>query len=495
MAHGHDQQLLELFKSGHMFTASHILISNQKEVRELLGSNWSTVVPMLEVKIGKYLKEHLNEREVLLREEALSYYLISESPEKNPSILRQSLAVLFQHIFSSDPSLRKLQLTCFSFAVTPKKENNIHSIKQQLFSRHDSDGWGMTIDAENFSKYCAPDNDFGLLGEISYLRYECDQLLTQAQSAGKSNEEVYEDRAALTPLIEATNSVLRHIAEPNVAKETKDVPVKSNERIIPEPPPQTITPLEKELKNTVGDNCELVYFPIWDVNQQVVNSYRASIVRTKKDRPLEFYAGEDTKLASHKIDNLVLKKVIDDLTVWAGDHDETCSFILPIHLNTLQSSSSFSPISLALKALSIVERKCLKIEIIGITTHTKFGAIQKHILKLKGYCNEIGLRVANATQASPALTKAGIASVGFHLDDPAFKPKNISEEINQLNINTEKSHLKAFIYGVDNVAMAATSIGAGVEFISGYAVGNALDMPWGTLPFKVESLYSRLLSS
>ena len=486
----------------------HMFISNQQKIRNTLKDRWSTIVPMLELQIGKLLQDRMVPEDILLRKETLNYYVICPGRDETESSshTERLAAGICEKIFCTDKLLEDLQINLYIFPVQPTDFANPDSLRSHAFAHNDSEGRSMTVGRHNYAS-CRPEHiNNKLVRQISGLRSTCDSFFLKLNRMPDEDEELLAYRAALARIAEATKIVNQGIGKilDNHAALPASNPAPKKHAVPDSPPvaaapavssvPSVETKLQNELAATIGEHAEMVYFPIWDVKKQLVNSYRATIVRHLPAETVELNCGVETEIAAHLIDWLLVQKTQQD-NIDDEDADDASSFILPLHINTLQSAKHFTKIEMRLKALSIMQRKRLKIEVIGATRNTIFETIKKLVAKVRIYCTSVSFRLAPGVKPSANFKKAGISSVGFHITDLLYENANIDKEIEQLVLTSEKLHLSSFVYGVDSIAEAATSIGSGVNFISGQTIGNALEIPWGTLPFEVESLYARVLSS
>lgn len=497
-----NQEKLNAFlsKGGAIF-AAEIFVSNQRLVRHTLKEKWTNIVPILEVKIGKLIQHHNTPDDILTRKGPLDYFLISmnkDAVEAHSHVERLASSV-YEEIFAEDPFLEGLQISISAHHITTEKLADMSALKELLFGTENSDGWSATISKKNYSSFRPERVQHKLLRHIIGLQSVCETLLSEIHPLPDAADNLTAHHGRLARLSEASNIVNTNIA--SLLDRQADAPVsKAPEPVDPEPIPEPKTQappksgLEKDLHRIIGDDASLVYFPIWDVEQQLVNSYRAAIIRQIPTGPVELNTGTETSIAAYKIDQLVMRKVIEDITDFAGEEDGF-TFVMPLHINTIQSKEHFSKVELGLKSLSIVERRALKVEIVGATEYTTAATILALINKIKVYCSGVGFRKPNGLEVSPQFRKMGITHTGFHIEDIALENINVGQEIEKLGYTAEKANLVSFIYGIDTVADSAQAIGAGIKFLGGEAIGSPLETPWGTLPFAVESLYSRVLAN
>tara|TARA_R110002096_G_scaffold50539_12_gene132578 strand:+ start:1012 stop:2388 length:1377 start_codon:yes stop_codon:yes gene_type:complete len=458
---------------------------------------------MLEVKIGKLVQSQMAPDDILSRKMALSYFLISTQNEmvEAHNFLKQLSSNIYANVFACDPTLEDLQVSLHTHQIPTNEHASIEDLKSALFKTDDSDGWGITIGKENYFAHQSDNTGHDLVLNVIRMRKICDHILAQMRPLPSSDNELKSYTAALIKLSEASqlvNSGVADLCDLNVATQSVNAP--TPEPVI-SPPPQEIAPppltgLQQDLIKQIGEEAELVYFPIWAVEKELVNTYRGGIIRNLPSGTVELNTGTETHIASYKIDQLVARKVREDMrNLIVEDEDDAFTFVLPIHMNTLQSKEHFLKIDMTLKTLSIAERKNLKIEILGATQYTTAATVLAMINKVKLYCSGVGFRKPNTLEISPAFKKMGITHVGFHIDDLSLDSIDPNRAVEQLGETADKANLSSFVYGVNNVAISALSIGAGINFISGEAIGSPLETPWGSLPFAVESLYTKVLSN
>jgi len=476
-----------------------MFVSNQQKIRNTLKDRWSKIVPMLELQIGKLLQDRMVPEDILLRKETLDYYLICPGRDETEvsSHTERLAARICEKIFCPDKLLEDLQINLYIFPLKPTDFESSSGIKHFIFEHEDSEGRSMTVGRHNYAS-CRPEHiNNKLVRQISGLRSTCDSFFLKLSPMPEKDEDLLPYRSALARIAEATkivNLTIGKILDGHAALPAGNSVPKPVAVAAAPASPTTETKLQNELAATIGEHAELVYFPIWDVKKQLVNSYRAAIVRHLPSETVELNSGAETDIAAHLIDWLLIQKTQQD-NIDDQDGGDASAFVLPLHINTLLSAQHFTKIELRLKALSIVQRKQLKIEVIGATHNTIFETIKKQVAKIRIYCASVCFRLPPGAKPTANFRKAGVSSVGFHVADLLNEKSNIEKEIEQLAMLSEKYHLSSFVYGVDSIAEAALSIGSGVNFISGHTVGNALEIPWGTLPFEVESLYARVLSS
>jgi len=508
----------------HNSCVAHLHIMNQEQVRNDLGKKWSQIVPILEVQIGKIIRSVLPGNDLVFRKQALSYYVICVGHDfaEARCLLEGVAATIYNRVFGQDQALDGLQIILSAYSKTLLDFSDTDALKAELFDKDDKDGWSTIVDRNNAASFQPEAIENKILRRIVGMRSACDHLISRLYPLPESDSELANHGTALKRIASVSRkldwSITRLLdgsdaagPEPSqteqeeapVSQKTVEVPADIQPPKAPAQPAPKIAMSELESKETalfkdreasIGSDTDFAYFPIWNVKAQLVNSYRCGIVRHLPSGDIELNTGTETDVAAYKIDRLVQRKLALDLRDGGLDQDES-TFVLPLHINTLQSPEHFRRLELALKSLSLAERKKLEIEIIGATPNTLLKTVQKAIVQIKIYCVAIGYRVQATELITENVRKIGVTHVGFHLEDMKLAGKNAVREIEALGRQAEALDLESYVMGVHSVADAAVSIGAGIKFIGGRAVGNELDMPWGTLPFEVESLYSRLLSS
>jgi len=490
-----EEKLNKFFLSDKPSFSAHLYVANQKKVRELLSDKWSKIVPMLEVKIGKLLSDRMTWDDILVRKDVFSYYVISidRGGAEAKTHFERLAAQIFEQIFKKDPLLQELQISGSAFKVSTDVVSTMAELKNYLFHHDDSEGATISIGRHNYASRLPEQINNKLVRQVVGLRTACDNFFIAANPLPDENEDLQPYRSKLVRIAEATKIVNDSIAELlGSGSEALSVP-----EATAEPPAETEEKNDKqldELHAIVGDHSEIVYFPIWDVDKQLVNNYRCTLVQHLPSGISELNTGSATHIAPYKIDQLIAEKVGSD-NLADQNQDDASFFVMPLHVNTLQNKEQFLKIELRLKSLSMLQRKQLKIEIIGATRNTTYEAIKNLVAKIKVYCNSVSFRLSMDMKISPSLRKIGVSSIGFHISDLSIVGKDVTQAIEEIAISSDKLNIDSFVYGVDTIADAAAAIGSGVNYISGQAVGDALDVPWGTLPFEVENLYARLLSS
>jgi|GEM_PF-5455459 len=483
-----------------------IAICNQHAVKTKVGGKWAKIAPLLEVQVGKYLNKRMQEEDLLFREQELTYHMVMHglSAQDAAFSIGKTASGVYEAIFLRDPVLEELQISVSVAPLRMPSGQSVSDVKNIVIARDRSLSWAETIGRGNFASYRPEKAEHKLLKQIFGLRSACDALISSPNGLPQSDQAFLNHQSELGRMLFTMKGAVYSIEKLLSGQQLEDS-VRDNQEttpsveLTPAPAPKVssyerkLAILNHDAMATLGSDIELVYMPIWNVKEEVVNSYRCAIVRHLPSGTGELNAGTETEYAPFKIDELVLRKLVLDLKEGGLAEDES-SFVLPLHINTVLTESDFLKISAALNSLTLVERQKLKVELLGMTKNTSLGLVQKAISKIKGYGKETGLRAMEAGQVIPQLKKTGVTHIGLHLADLQVTNMDADKEIEAFATNADELRFRAFIYGVDRVADAAQAIGAGFGFISGQSIGDALSAPWGTVPFKVSSLYSRMIS-
>ncbi|MFC3052414.1 hypothetical protein [Kordiimonas pumila] len=500
------QKYQQLYGAPDPVLAVHFMIGNQRAAREHFKDKWPELVPILEVHIGRILKSKLGANDILIRREALSYYIICTDRDliEMTNFCKRIAAHVFEKIFSNDIHLQKLQISLSALSVDMANVTNDSALKKALFTLEDSEGQSTIVSRDNYAA-CKPEQiDHSLVRQIAALRGTCDQFFSAISKVPDTDETLKEYHSELRRVRRAANIISRGIS--SLLKDTDDIEATDDsENATDTPTTTTSVPAEESVKQTeaesirldvekqIAPDAEVAYFPVWNVPKQLIDIYRCSIIRHLPSGIVEVNTGSETQHGSFVVDNLIVRKVLADLPEFTGP-DADCMLYMPLHANTILSDQHFAQITSKLKPLTLVERKQLLIGIHGITENTSAETIQKLTIAVKPYCRTINFRITGNKSLSSVIKKAGGSAIGLHVDDVLTTSANITENITQLATEADSVHILSFTEGVHSVALAATAIGAGISYISGEAIASPLELPWGALEFKVESLYSRVIS-
>jgi len=495
-----EQKYQHLYGVEEPVLAVHFMISNQRAARQFFKKKWTDLVPMLEVQIGKLLNSKLSDDDILIRREALSYYLICDQRDADEmkSFCERRAAHIFEHVFNDDPHLQELQISLSAVPVDMKDVADDDALKEAVFAVGDSDGWASVVSRHNYASRKPEQIDHTLVRQIAALRGTCDQFFSAMPKVPEDDETLRTYQQELKKLQQAADIISKGITKllgnaPDDIPEIAPEPSAPAEQVVEPAPAPFVDQLQLDVEKQIAADAEVVYFPVWNVPKQVIDTYRCGIVRHMPSGLVEVNAGIETRHAAHVVDNLVTRKVTTDLPMFA-EPGESCMVIMPLHANTILTEKYFRDISAKLKPLSLMERKQLVLEVIGITDNTTTETIQRLVDTIRPFCSSISFRISGKNRFPNIIKRSGASALGLHVDDFLITTADITQEISQIAVDAEKFKMASFAEGVHTVAVAATAIGAGVALISGEAVGSPLDLPWGTVDFKVESLYTRVIS-
>lgn len=501
-----DNKYLSLYEADDVVRAVHFMVSNQRAVRKALQQKWGTLVPLLEVQIGKLLNEKLAEDDILFRREPFSYYIVSANRDQSETACfsERLAAYVYEKVFSADTHLQELQISLSSITLQTKTISDDKAFREALFGVHDSDGWNSIVSHHNFASRKPEQVNHSLIRQIIALRGMCDHFFSSIPHVPDTDEALKEHLKQLQKLQQASGIVTRNInnllkdlpleEEKDAPPEVKAPPKEIEEPVKAEPVATEEDEIQLDVQKQIAADAEVAYYPIWNVARQMIDMYRCTIVRHLPSGVVEINTGAETQHGSYVVDYLIVRKVIADLELFT-EPDSDCSVYLPIHANTIQSKKHFQPIANKLKSLSLTDRKQLLICITGVTENTTAEMLQKLVSTVRPYCKSVSYRYTGLNKLPSAMKKAGGNAIGLHVDDLTITTADLTREIEVLAENAETFKLVSFVDGVNSVATAATAIGAGISLISGDAVGTPLEIPWGVVDFKVESLYSKVLSS
>jgi len=539
-----------------LVVAGNLHVLNVAKIKEKVGERWPRLQSLIKMNIEGIINSHLGPKDIMLNHSELNYVVIfpNDSQDVAARKLSDISRQIIQKIFGTEALMKGfgIETSAADIAASGLKSdgatvaNLLHNIGTNATPTYHS--WE-TFERERSENIALQEED--LLQQIGKI-LENIAATVQASSSMKDSSsfdtmlndldsqldeaiQIAERFLAQHPLEEASSPESRETRQ--YLHEVKDMALQLTEGLgamrtavphdmgenseaqkagleeqyrkaleeraledlhtIEIDPDDALPASEQSLLDEYGPEASFLYFPVWDVTLEVVNTYRCSVGFSVngKARELRHMMPANTPVQMlERMDLITAQKTLADIKE-ASSSDIVCAFNVTLHLSLIQSPRSRATLAHMFRALSARERKLLIIEITDIPVGTWASRISECVAFLKQFCRAVLVRIPSQFTGYDELKQAGVNAVGFHM--PALNGSEVArlQELERLVINAEKHGLATFISGVDQVSIAANAVGTGVRYIDGSSVGTPLDMPWGILPFALESIYSRLITS
>jgi hypothetical protein len=552
-----EKSLAEIAKKRDLVVAGNLHVLNTASIKHKVGDKWPRLKNTIQMNIERIIRRHLKPGDELLNYGELSYVISFASLEEAEAseLLQKISRQIIERIFGSEAILQGFELESTAATVSANDVQDGKMSVMQLLKKIDHDGIKQTHSLhsnDNPNEESAPpaaqseeqvlkqiqaimgrlagtmtqlgeaksEEDLSncinsLLDQLNAAFFESQELLEQVESGAVSTtpdtqlHEFLETFNQMTALLNQQIAALpqdglqvqQQDAEKPVAQlETGEAITEemlSNANVV-ELQVEDSDPFSShnELLADFGKDASFQYFPVWDVKLNVVNTYRCSVALTVNGLTKELRSLLPANSPEHikeRLDLITTQKVLADVREAAAS-DIVCTFGITLRHSLIQNSATRTVLSNMFSSLTDNERQLLVIEITDLDDNTWVSSLLNSVGYLKSFCRAILVRLPRQFSGFKELKAGGVYGVGFHLPDLTGNEASKFQELDRLVIHAERANLTTFVSGVDHTSIAASSVGSGVRYIGGIAVGTPLDFPWGILPFALESIYTRRMS-
>lgn len=546
-------KLRDIAKHQDLVVAGNLHVLNVTKIKAKVGAKWPRLKSLISMNIEKIIQDHLGPDDVMMMHSELNYIVIF--PNDTKAVAERKLKVIsrqiIERIFGTEALMRgfALQSTVGEMDATELQgddgtiKNLMEAISAQAEPQHHS--WE-TIEREKAAAQASLNEDVVLahvsslldkLGRNLHTLYAAqdkeachtaldgieqnleetidlsDRFLMAHPISEADTSESSENREFLQNVLETTTALSAEVAavRPHITDavlgEGRNQNLDLDElgadimesAIQVDVDPDALPDLTegRELLSGFGNDCSFHYFPVWDVRLEMVNNYRCSIGVTKNDTVQELrnmMPSQSKDAIFERLDLITLQKSLIDLREVVSS-EIRCTFTLTVRFSLLQAPKSRAVIAQLFHPLTAKERHLVVIKIVDVPANTWASNIVDKVAFLKPFCRVVIVELMPRPQGLNELKEAGVFAVGYHMPKLEGKEAHRLQELEWLVTHAEKVGLTSFVSGVDQISVAASAVGTGVRYIDGMAVGLPLDLPWGILPFALESIYTRLLTA
>ena len=511
-----------------------VQIVNLGVVQRAFENQWAQILPMLEVKIGKEIKNFLQANPLLLRTAPLSYFVVTGSRSLDNSKMKAEALAAHIHalLMQLGQQLSKAQVMIRVFEHDRREADNIDDFKAALASVPAAEQWVAVIDHRHAAAIRAavpePEPEHGPVpvsepaaaqpvtaslpepGDAEpaqrHAARQSPGTLSPAASAAPNTTATQAEAASAPP--QATTQPKPTPSAPHTAGTASSLQASQQRPNVPTPAPQGAlhAPTHatnirrnseaeaiwlKQFKDKMGANYTLAYFPIWNVKREKLDTHRYVFMKDgAAEKQLIPY--NDLPLSSQAIDLLLAERAAIDVPVFA-QWDKPSALTVPIHLRTLLEDEYAAPIRAKLNPLPITSKRLLLVEILGIGPYTRSEDIRKAIANNRGICGNLIARLPFHYAQASELKGSGLTAIGYNLHTITDESVHATEEMDKLARMGDKLGCRSFIFGADNLASAVMAASAGITYVCGSAVARPPATPDIARIFDIKALYSTSL--
>jgi hypothetical protein len=238
------------------------------------------------------------------------------------------------------------------------------------------------------------------------------------------------------------------------------------------------------------EELQLLYEPIWDVQRQAVTAYRMKISLKIEGALLglnEFCLTYDDPRLQSALNSAILRKLGNQVQAMRGDNKRAI-IVAPIGRRFIEDQSSLRLLIDQLSVLNDQERQLVVLEI-GDVYFGSWPTLTPRIAVIRRVCRNIGVRISLDHKDFQQVAATGSTMVAGDLSDHDWPERQTLGALNEFATAASKASLRSFIGGLTTSSTVIAAVGAGLNHISGSAIGAGVPRPMGVYPLSTEGFY------
>lgn len=234
----------------------------------------------------------------------------------------------------------------------------------------------------------------------------------------------------------------------------------------------------------------LRFQPIWNVRQKAVATYLCELATTGAGRePIDPAAAEDAAPALlGRLDRLVLRHALAAIgSATAGTMPG--ALCVPVHYRALADAEPRQRFIELCASITAEARALLMWELVGVPEGTLENSLFAIASTVRPHGRSLFMRCALDTNAFEIPAAIGIQSIGVDLRGAMESETRILRLLSRFAEQAHGVGLRCHAHGLATSSLGLAAIAMGFDHVSGPAISDSTEIPWGVLPYDAESLF------
>lgn len=234
----------------------------------------------------------------------------------------------------------------------------------------------------------------------------------------------------------------------------------------------------------------LAYRPVWDPSRQAVNASHLVVVVEVDGAQMalsDFTAQYDSAKTIAAINGLVLRRLVAGMQgMQAAGHKSLVLF--PVNRQFIDTETG---LRLLLDQLQLIP-EAIRPLVVPEITDAYFGswpALAPAVAVIRRACRAVCVRLSLDHKDFAAVAATGVSLVSGHLADHDWPERQSLAAMNGFAELAAKAGLKTVVGGLDTSSLVIAAMSAGVNLLSGAAIGDGEETPPAQRALSVEGFY------
>lgn len=509
-----DRGLAEVITRQQVLTGGKVHVVNIQQIRERLGTRWDYARERIHAIIESTLNQRLAKRDLYARHQDLYYVIAFGDLSADEAAFKCRLLTkeVLDRILGSDAGIED-GLDIRSAVARIDGTTGLEKVDSAGALARLLDRAGTVLEPAWLDRAASP----GMAQRLQL--HDLAALLDRAESELKLLLDATGERllspamrqSRIAELIEALRSTEKEFARPEpssqgaphgaaaggiglrdaVAERLQELMARA-ESLIPGSSPTAAWRLDD-----LPTGVSFRYQPIWNLHQKVMGTYLcemmvkygAGSVPSDAALPLD----PDVTLLG-RVDRLVLRRALADIET-AAQRRMVSAICVPVHFGVLAGASTRRDFIALCNTIRPEVRSLLVWEIIGVPGGVWENSLFSIVSTLKPFSRAVFMRRDFDQTDFEVSAAVGVHSVGL---DPGRAGASETRLVPLLERFADRAHragLRCHVHGLTTGSLCLSAIGAGFDYMSGPAIAESTETPWGILPFDAESLFLHKFSN
>lgn len=239
-----------------------------------------------------------------------------------------------------------------------------------------------------------------------------------------------------------------------------------------------------------------VYRPAWLIKKDMIAAHTCVPARIDNNG-IAITGGRAMPSRRANFDNasldiLSLNKVLSDFEE-LGQEGRQAFVILPVHVQTLESSKYREPYKQILDQISAERRDHIVFELMCANETIPQINIAQAISALKPFCRDLMVRTRLDARNFGEYYALGVHAVGVDFSGMTLPEKDLYAQLNAYSAKARAAHLCTFAHGISTRSLTSGAAAAGLRYVDGRAIATAVEKPAPNRAWTARDVYSSLV--
>lgn len=232
----------------------------------------------------------------------------------------------------------------------------------------------------------------------------------------------------------------------------------------------------------------LRYQPIWSVHQRSVGTYLCELTAGDGDAVAPEPAGDAAPALLARLDRLILRQALDAVAAGtaAGMSGALC---VPVHYPALADAGPRREFAGLCGGIAPEAQALLVWEMVGVPEGTLENPLFAMASVVRPHGRSLFMRGPLDTGSFDIAAAIGIHSIGVDLRRVEEPETRLLQPLSKFAERAHGVGLRCHAHGLATSSLGLAAIAAGFDYVSGAAISESTETPWGVLPYDAESLF------